>query len=83
MNTNYEANHTQMKKWNEDRAKAEQDGLARFHQLKETFAQQKNGNWFGQKEVCCSECGKSMDATEHNYGTDEILVCIHCYHDAQ
>jgi len=31
----------------------------------------------------CIECGKEMDLMEHNYGTDEILVCTHCYNDAQ
>ena len=31
----------------------------------------------------CIECGKEMDETEHNYGTEDMLVCIHCYNDAQ
>lgn len=30
---------------------------------------------------CCTECGKPMDATEHNYGTEDLLVCIHCLND--
>src|ERR1035437_4883513 len=31
----------------------------------------------------CSSCGKEMDESEHNYGTEDILCCIHCYNDAQ
>lgn len=31
----------------------------------------------------CVECGKEMNDLEHNYGTDTIPVCIHCYNDAQ
>lgn len=31
----------------------------------------------------CTECGKPMDDTEHNYGTPDILCCIHCYTLAQ
>lgn len=31
----------------------------------------------------CVTCGKEMDETEHNYGTEDILTCIHCYNDAQ
>ena len=27
----------------------------------------------------CSECGKDMFDDETNYGTEDILVCIHCY----
>ena len=32
---------------------------------------------------CCSECKKPMDEMEHNYGTEDILCCIHCYQLAQ
>lgn len=31
----------------------------------------------------CASCGKPMDGMEHNYGTEEILTCIHCFTDAQ
>jgi hypothetical protein len=31
----------------------------------------------------CSQCGKHMDDIENNYGTENILICIHCYDDAQ
>ena len=34
-------------------------------------------------EISCFECGKDMDDMGHNYGTEDILVCIHCYQDAQ
>lgn len=35
------------------------------------------------KGDCCAECGKEMDDMEHNYGTEDILICIHCYQLAQ
>ncbi len=40
------------------------------------------------KEHCepqeeCSECHEPMDVTDTNFGTEDILVCIHCYNDAQ
>ena len=31
----------------------------------------------------CFSCKKPMDATEHNYGTEDMLCCIHCYQLAQ
>lgn len=31
----------------------------------------------------CAECGKFMPDEEHNYGTEDILVCLHCYELAQ
>lgn len=31
----------------------------------------------------CSECENEMNEMDHNYGTEDILVCIHCYQDAQ
>ena len=31
----------------------------------------------------CSECQNEMNEMDHNYGTEDILVCIHCYQDAQ
>lgn len=31
----------------------------------------------------CVECGKEMTDMEHNYGTKDTLVCIHCDQDAQ
>lgn len=31
----------------------------------------------------CFECGKKMTDLEHNYGTEDFLVCIHCYNDPQ
>ncbi len=38
---------------------------------------------FEKTDETCAECGKEMDVSEHNYGTEDILVCTHCYHDAQ
>ena len=35
-----------------------------------------------QYKECCSECKKDMNDLEHNYGTEDTLVCIHCYNDA-
>ena len=31
----------------------------------------------------CVVCGKEMTDMEHNYGTEDMLVCIHCDQDAQ
>lgn len=31
----------------------------------------------------CNTCGTEMPETEHNYGTEELLTCIHCFTDAQ
>lgn len=35
------------------------------------------------KRKICSECKKPMSNMEHNYGTEDILCCIHCYQLAQ
>ena len=29
----------------------------------------------------CAECGKEMNDLEHNYGTEEIMICLHCEND--
>jgi len=34
-------------------------------------------------EPVCNTCKKPMDEMEHNYGTEDILTCIHCYQLAQ
>lgn len=39
-------------------------------------------DFFNSLEVC-ADCGKEMDGTEHNYGTEDFMTCIHCYNDAQ
>ena len=31
----------------------------------------------------CVECNKEMDDMEHNYGTEDMPCCIHCFQDAQ
>ena len=31
----------------------------------------------------CVECGKPMDESEHNYGTETMIVCIHCWNYAR
>ena len=31
----------------------------------------------------CTECGCEMDGTDHNYGRDDALCCIHCWNLAQ
>ena len=31
----------------------------------------------------CNTCKEPMSEMDHNYGTEDILTCIHCYHDAQ
>lgn len=31
----------------------------------------------------CSQCEKEMTYLEHNYGTEDIIICIHCNNDAQ
>ena len=36
-----------------------------------------------QEKEECSECKNEMNEMDHNYGTEDILVCIHCYQDAQ
>ena len=42
-------------------------------------------DYFNEKQAQekCIDCGKPMDEMDHNYGTDEYSVCIHCYNDAQ
>lgn len=73
----YEQNHNAMRKWNDNRTKAEEEGLAKFHRLRQLFHKPVVSGSF------CASCGKEMDDMEHNYGTEEILCCIHCYTDAQ
>jgi len=36
---------------------------------------------FKSSDTYCIECGKSMQLYEHNYGTQDIPVCIHCYNE--
>jgi len=83
----YERIHEQGKRWNANRAKSEEEGLKKFRALSELWKRERE-----QKNISsnlpvissvCASCGKEMDEVEHNYGTDEILCCIHCYNDAQ
>ena len=53
-------------------------------------AEQRLDEWEAQMEEAkkeaeevCFTCKKPMDATEHNYGTEDMLCCIHCYQLAQ
>jgi hypothetical protein len=42
------------------------------------------GNFIPEEpDNVCNTCGKEMDITETNYGTEDILTCVHCYSDAQ
>ncbi len=36
-----------------------------------------------EPQEVCNTCGGEMDSMSHNYGTEDILTCIHCYNDAQ
>jgi hypothetical protein len=40
----YQRNHEAMKKWNERRAKAEEEGLKKFRALSELWRQQRENN---------------------------------------
>ena len=42
-------------------------------------------NWLFQyiTENLCAECKIPMNDMDHNYGTEDILCCIHCYELAQ
>jgi len=36
-----------------------------------------------QAQEHCIDCNKKMTEMDHNYGTEDYLVCIHCYNEAQ
>ena len=57
----------------------------RYQEPPETKAQHKAGQEYIPEEAvpCCCECGKEMTEDETNYGTEYLLVCIHCYTEVQ